>query len=394
MKIKSNLDDESLYVTMFSREHQMLLAHANFNNQDKIRSKSLDDLFRESCDEENPYQTLDELKLDCNMYFSEEHEKKCETNLNRICCEEYRPSINLNNSSHEMTQEITKCRRNFSTKRIDFSRQIKVKVIEDVSDIPPDKENKNVYERIDLFNKPKEVAYSETTKKDIRRKIHSSYSDINHFTQQRPEIRPRAFTRQIKVKLIQQVNKIPLDRENKNTGEKNNLLKKSEGMVRDYNHEAVEGDIKTDEIRKKQYDKTIEDSSNIDISIFSDHEPKIIRPRPCAPQIEVKVSQYVGKTPPVRENKTNDEKNSLSKTLEEALHNTNHENTETTIKNNKINQKQYTARNIDFSYSDINISTFQRPQFRPRAFAINHTQKEKIRKSIKLNSRKKTESEV
>ena len=90
-----------------------------------------------------------------------------------------------------------------------------------------------------------------------------------------------------------------------------------------------------------------------------------------------------------RENKTNNEKNSLCKTLEEALNDTNYENTETSTKTNKINQKQYTSGNIDFSDSDTNVLTCQRPQFRPRAFAINHTQKEKL----KLN-RKKTESEV
>ena len=60
MKIEPKLDGESLYVAMFSREHQMLLAHADCNNQDKIRSKSLNDLLGESRDEENPYQTLDE----------------------------------------------------------------------------------------------------------------------------------------------------------------------------------------------------------------------------------------------------------------------------------------------------------------------------------------------
>lgn len=379
MKIEPKLDGESLYVTMFSREHQMLLAHADCNNQDKIRSKSLNDLLGESRDEENPYQTLDELKLDCNMYFSEDEEKKYGISLKKKCSEEYKTSIN--NGSHEMTQEITKCRRNFSTKRIDFDRQIKVKVIEDVSDIPPDRENKNVYERINLFNKPKEVAYSDPTKKDIRRKIHSSYSDINISTQQRPKIRSRAFTTQIKVKIIQKVSKIPLDRENKNTGEKTNFLKKTEGTVRD----DTEIDIKTDEIKNKQYDKTIEDYSNIDISISTEHEP---RPRPCTSPVEVKV-QYVDENPSERENKTNNEKNSLCKTLEEALNNTNYENTETSTKTNKINQKQYTAGNIDFSDSDINVLICQRPQFRPRAFAINHTQKEKL----KLN-RKKTESEV
>ena len=393
MKIESNLDDESLYVTMFSREHQMLLTHANFNNQNKFKSKSLDDLLGESRDEENPYQTLDELKLGCNMYFSEEHEKNCGSGLNKKCCEEYRPSINLNKGSHEITQEITKCRRNFSTKRIDFDRQIKVKVKEDVSDIPPDRVNKNVFERTDLFNKPQEVAYSEPTKKGIRRKVHSSYSDINISTQQRPKIRPRAFTTQIKAKVIQKISKIPLDRENKNTGETSNLLEKPDRMVRDDNHEAIERDIKTDDIKNKQYDKTIEDSSNIDISISTEHEPKV-RPRPCVPQIEVNVSQDKCKNPPEKEKKTIDEKNSLCKTLDEALYDKNYENTGTSIKTNKINQKQYTAGNIDFSYSDLNISTCQRPQFRPRAFAINHMQKEKLRMSIKLNSRKKTESEV
>ena len=382
MKIEPKLDGESLYVAMFSREHQMLLAHADCNNQDKIRSKSLNDLLGESRDEENPYQTLDELKLDCNMYFSEDEEKKYGSSLKKKCSEEYKTSIN--NGSHEMTQEITKCRRNFSTKRIDFDRQIKVKVIEDVSDIPPDRENKNIYERIDLFNKPKEVAYSDPRKKDIRRNIHSSYSDINISTQQRPKIRSRAFTTQIKVKIIQKVTKIPLDRKNKNTGEKTNFLKKTEGAVRDDNYEATERDIKTDEIKNKQYDKTI-DYSNVDISICTEHEP---RPRPCTPQVEVKV-QYVDKNLSERENKTNNEKNSLCKTLEEALNDTNYENTETSTKTNKINQKQYTAGNIDFSDSDINVLTCQRPQFRPRAFAINHTQKEKL----KLN-RKKTESEV
>lgn len=382
MKIEPKLDGESLYVAMFSREHQMLLAHADCNNQDKIRSKSLNDLLGESRDEENPYQTLDELKLDCNMYFSEDEEKKYGSSLKKKCSEEYKTSIN--NGSHEMTQEITKCRRNFSTKRIDFDRQIKVKVIEDVSDIPPDRENKNVYERIDLFNKPKEVAYSDPRKKDIRRNIHSSYSDINISTQQRPKIRSRAFTTQIKVKIIQKVTKIPLDRKNKNTGEKTNFLRKTEGTVRDDNYEATERDIRTDEIKNKQYDKTI-DYSNVDISISTEHEP---RPRPCTPQVEVKV-QYVDKNLSERENKTNNEKNSLCKTLEEALNDTNYENTETSTKTNKINQKQYTAGNIDFSDSDINVLTCQRPQFRPRAFAINHTQKEKL----KLN-RKKAESEV
>ena len=376
MKIEPKLDGESLYVAMFSREHQMLLAHADCNNQDKIRSKSLNDLLGESRDEENPYQTLDELKLDCNMYFSEDEEKKYGSSLKKKCSEEYKTSIN--NGSHEMTQEITKCRRNFSTKRIDFDRQIKVKVIEDVSDIPPDRENKNVYERIDLFNKPKEVAYSDPRKKDIRRNIHSSYSDINISTQQRPKIRSRAFTTQIKVKII------PLDRKNKNTGEKTNFLKKTEGAVRDDNYEATERDIKTDEIKNKQYDKTI-DYSNVDISISTEHEP---RPRPCTPQVEVEV-QYVDKNLSERENKINNEKNSLCKTLEEALNDTSYENTETSTKTNKINQKQYTAGNIDFSDSDINVLTCQRPQFRPRAFVINHTQKEKL----KLN-RKKTESEV
>ena len=376
MKIEPKLDGESLYVAMFSREHQMLLAHADCNNQDKIRSKSLNDLLGESRDEENPYQTLDELKLDCNMYFSEDEEKKYGSCLKKKCSEEYKTSIN--NGSREMTQEITKCRRNFSTKRIDFDRQIKVKVIEDVSDIPPDRENKNVYERIDLFNKPKEVAYSDPRKKDIRRNIHSSYSDINISTQQRPKIRSRAFTTQIKVKII------PLDRKNKNTGEKTNFLKKTEGAVRDDNYEATERDIKTDEIKNKQYDKTT-DYSNVDISICTEHEP---RPRPCTPQVEVKV-QYVDKNLSERENKTNNEKNSLCKTLEEALNDTSYENTETSTKTNKINQKQYTAGNIDFSDSDINVLTCQRPQFRPRAFVINHTQKEKL----KLN-RKKTESEV
>lgn len=376
MKIEPKLDGESLYVAMFSREHQMLLAHADCNNQDKIRSKSLNDLLGESRDEENPYQTLDELKLDCNMYFSEDEEKKYGSCLKKKCSEEYKTSIN--NGSREMTQEITKCRRNFSTKRIDFDRQIKVKVIEDVSDIPPDRENKNVYERIDLFNKPKEVAYSDPRKKDIRRNIHSSYSDINISTQQRPKIRSRAFTTQIKVKII------PLDRKNKNTGEKTNFLKKTEGAVRDDNYEATERDIKTDEIKNKQYDKTI-DYSNVDISISTEHEP---RPRPCTPQVEVEV-QYVDKNLSERENKTNNEKNSLCKTLEEALNDTSYENTETSTKTNKINQKQYTAGNIDFSDSDINVLTCQRPQFRPRAFVINHTQKEKL----KLN-RKKTESEV
>ena len=382
MKIEPKLDGESLYVAMFSREHQMLLAHADCNNQDKIRSKSLNDLLGESRDEENPYQTLDELKLDCNMYFSEDEEKKYGSCLKKKCSEEYKTSIN--NGSREMTQEITKCRRNFSTKRIDFDRQIKVKVIEDVSDIPPDRENKNIYERIDLFNKPKEVAYSDPRKKDIRRNIHSSYSDINISTQQRPKIRSRAFTTQIKVKIIQKVTKIPLDRKNKNTGEKTNFLKKTEGAVRDDNYEATERDIKTDEIKNKQYDKTI-DYSNVDISICTEHEP---RPRPCTPQVEVKV-QYVDKNLSERENKTNNEKNSLCKTLEEALNDTSYENTETSTKTNKINQKQYTAGNIDFSDSDINVLTCQRPQFRPRAFVINHTQKEKL----KLN-RKKTESEV
>lgn len=376
MKIEPKLDGESLYVAMFSREHQMLLAHADCNNQDKIRSKNLNDLLGESRDEENPYQTLDELKLDCNMYFSEDEEKKYGSSLKKKCSEEYKTSIN--NGSHEMTQEITKCRRNFSTKRIDFDRQIKVKVIEDVSDIPPDRENKNVYERIDLFNKPKEVAYSDPRKKDIRRNIHSSYSDINISTQQRPKIRSRAFTTQIKVKII------PLDRKNKNTGEKTNFLKKTEGAVRDDNYEATERDIKTDEIKNKQYDKTI-DYSNVDISISTEHEP---RPRPCTPQVEVEV-QYVDKNLSERENKINNEKNSLCKTLEEALNDTSYENTETSTKTNKINQKQYTAGNIDFSDSDINVLTCQRPQFRPRAFVINHTQKEKL----KLN-RKKTESEV
>ena len=376
MKIEPKLDGESLYVAMFSREHQMLLAHADCNNQDKIRSKSLNDLLGESRDEENPYQTLDELKLDCNMYFSEDEEKKYGSCLKKKCSEEYKTSIN--NGSREMTQEITKCRRNFSTKRIDFDRQIKVKVIEDVSDIPPDRENKNIYERIDLFNKPKEVAYSDPRKKDIRRNIHSSYSDINISTQQRPKIRSRAFTTQIKVKII------PLDRKNKNTGEKTNFLKKTEGAVRDDNYEATERDIKTDEIKNKQYDKTI-DYSNVDISISTEHEP---RPRPCTPQVEVEV-QYVDKNLSERENKTNNEKNSLCKTLEEALNDTSYENTETSTKTNKINQKQYTAGNIDFSDSDINVLTCQRPQFRPRAFVINHTQKEKL----KLN-RKKTESEV